>query len=67
MRNVTVYRVDYAKGTRIPVGWVVERRRRDRGNNILGLARLARNRFARSPEEAFRIVIDEKEARLAYL
>lgn len=67
MRNVTVYRVDYAKQTRVPIGWVVERRRKDRGDNIIGLVRLARNRFARSPDEAFRIVVDEKEARLAYM
>ena len=42
MRTVTVYRVDYVKKTRVPIGEVQERRKKDRGGNLLGLLRLAR-------------------------
>jgi len=63
MRNVTVYRVDYVRGTRVPIGTVVERRARERGNNLLGLVYLARRSYARSGAEAFYIVVDAKEAR----
>jgi hypothetical protein len=53
MRTVTVYHVDYLRKTRIPIGSVVERRKKERGNNYLGLLRLARKVYASSPEEAF--------------
>lgn len=64
MKNVTVYHVDYVKKTRIPIGWVAERRRTYRDDNLLGLVRLARKMYASSPQEAFQIVIDAAEARI---
>ncbi len=65
MKNVTVYRVDYIKRTRVPIGSVVERRQRDRGDNLIGLLRLAKKAYATTPEEAFHIAIDLEEARTA--
>lgn len=65
MRPVSVYRVDYVKKTRVRVGTVMERRTRERGDNLLGLLHLARLTFASSPQEAFLTTLDWQEARLA--
>lgn len=67
MKAVTVYRVDYLSKTRVPIGVVAERRRKERGDNLIGLLRLARKTFASSPEEALYIAVDGKEAREAWI
>lgn len=58
MKNVTVYRVDYVRKLKVPIGLVVERRRKERGDNVMGLLRLARKTFSSSPDEALHITID---------
>lgn len=58
MKEVTVYRVDYLKKTRVPIGVVTERRERERKNNLLDLLRLARRRFARDVADFLSIAID---------
>lgn len=63
MRNVTVYRVDYVRKMKVPIGLVVERRVKERGDNIIGLLRLARKAFSSSPEEALHIAVDPSGAR----
>jgi hypothetical protein len=63
MRTVTVYRVDYMKKTRVPIGGVQERRKKDRGGNLLGLLRLARKTYGIDPEDAIHIAVDNREAR----
>jgi hypothetical protein len=45
MQEVTVYRWDYDKNTRFPIGVVLERRNIERGSNYIDLLRLARRRF----------------------
>jgi hypothetical protein len=65
MRPVSVYRVDYVKKTKVRLGTVVERRTRERGDNLLGLLHLARISFASSPQEAFLTTLDWQEAKLA--
>jgi len=45
MTTFTVYRFDKDRDSKVRVGTLVERRRRDRGNNIVGLLKLAANRF----------------------
>ncbi len=67
MRIVTVYRVDYVKKTRVPIGWVEERRKKERSDNLLGLIRLARKIYGRGTEDAIFIAIDSREARRAYM
>lgn len=67
MNTVTVYRVDYARKIRVPIGKVKERRREERGDNLIGLLRLARKAYASSPEEALHIAVDGKEARKAWV
>lgn len=63
MKLVTVYRVDYVRKTRVPIGWVAERRRKDRGNNLLGLIRLARSTYGTGDEDSIYITVDGGEAR----
>lgn len=65
MRTVTVYRVDYVKKTKVPIGGVPERRKKDRGDNFLGLLRLARKIYGKGPEDAIHIAVDNREARRA--
>jgi len=67
MRAVTVYRMDYARKTRYPVGVVLEQRKTERGNNYKDLLRLARRLFALETADAVQIVIDVSHARRAYL
>lgn len=63
MKNVTVYRVDYLRKTKVPIGLIVERRQKERGDNFIGLLRIARKSFSATPEEAFHIAIDLSGAR----
>ena len=67
MRTVTVYRVDYVKKTKVPIGRVEERRKKDRGGNLLGLLRLARMIYGTGPEDAIHIAIDSREARRPWM
>jgi hypothetical protein len=62
MKTVTVYRVDYVKKTRVPIGGVQERRKKDRGGNLLGLLKLARKTYGTDPEDAVHIAVDNQEA-----
>ena len=48
MKAYTVYKVDYVRHVREPVGMVMERRRSDRGNNIEGLLKLAQKIYSGS-------------------
>lgn len=65
MNNVTVYRVDYVKRTKVPIGWVVERRGKERGNNLIGLLRMARKAFAAGPQASLQIAVERPRARFA--
>ncbi|HEU5360204.1 MAG TPA: hypothetical protein VFU42_03500 [Candidatus Deferrimicrobiaceae bacterium] len=64
MKNVTVYRVDYVRKTKVPIGRVVERRTKERGDNIIGLLRMARKAYSSSPEEALHIAVDPRAAQV---
>ena len=48
MKVYTVYRYDYNRQAREPIGMVLERRKRDRGNDIKGLLKLAQKLYSRS-------------------
>ena len=63
MRAVTVYRMDYGRMIKDPVGVVLERRKTERTNNYNDLLRLAQRLFALDTEDASHIVIDVRQAR----
>ena len=67
MRAVPVYRVDYARKTKDPIGTVLEKRKTERGHNYNDLLRLARGLFALDTADALRILIDVGHAREASL
>jgi hypothetical protein len=48
VKTYTVYRFDYARQERVPVGKLPERRSKDRGNNAEALLRLARKLYSAS-------------------
>lgn len=55
--RVVVYRLDEETMKKEPIGMLAERRRVDRGNNYLGLLRLARKEFAEAAPGGSTIVI----------
>lgn len=67
MRAVTVYRMDYGRKTRYPVGVVLEQRKKERGENQKDLLRLARRLFAVDTADSVHILIDASQARWAFL
>ena len=67
MRAVTVYRVDYGRRTKEPIGVVMENRKTERTNNYNDLLRLARRLFALDTADSVHIVIDMSQARHAYM
>jgi len=67
MRAITVYRVDYGRKTKNPIGTVLEKRTTERAHNYHDLLRLARRLFASDTADSFHIVIDVRHAREAIL
>jgi len=63
MRAVTVYRMDYGRKIKDPVGVVLEQRKTERTNNYNDLLRLAQRLFALDTADAVHIVIDVRQAR----
>ena len=58
VKTVTVFHVDYVKQKKIPIGTVVERRKKDRPENMAGLLRIAREKYSSTPQEAFQTAVD---------
>jgi hypothetical protein len=66
MQAVMVYRVDYARKTKDPIGIVLEMRKKERVSNYHDLLRLARRTYALDMADALHIVIDVTQARRGY-
>ena len=58
MRTVTVYRMDYGRRTKSPIGVVLENRKTERTNNYNDLLRLARRLFALDTADSIHLLID---------
>jgi hypothetical protein len=63
MRAITVYRVDYGRKIKDPIGTVFEKRKTERANNHHDLLWLARRLFASDSADALHIVIDVRHVR----
>jgi hypothetical protein len=63
MRAVTVYRMDFGRKIKDPVGVVLEQRKTERTNNYNDLLRLAQRLFALDTADAVNIVIDVRQAK----
>ena len=59
MKNYTVYRFDYIRQVREPVGKLVERRSKDRGGNIEALLRLAQRIYSTSSLDSHIVISPE--------
>lgn len=57
MNSVLVYRLDSETKSMVPLGILVERRKEERGDNVISMLRLARREFAQSEKEAANIFI----------
>jgi hypothetical protein len=56
MKSLTVYRVvDRENNTIVPVGTVLERRKGERGSNLVGLLRIAKKTFEFPPGDPLQI------------
>lgn len=58
MKTVEVYKVDYVRKTKKPIGTIEERRETARPGSEAGLLRIARKKFAASADEAYRIIVN---------
>lgn len=67
MRAITVYRVDYVRKTKDPIGVVFEKRKTERTGNYFDLLRQARRLFASDMADVVHITLDAREARRAIL
>jgi len=59
VKTYTVYRYDYVRQVREPIGMVLERRKGDRGNNMEGLLRLAQRIYQKSPLDSHLVISPE--------
>jgi len=60
LKTVMVYWIDQSNMQKEPIGILTERRKSERdNNNAIGMLRLARKVFAKSEEEAKRIIIGD--------
>jgi hypothetical protein len=64
MNKIVIYRVDDVTKKEVPVGTVEERRKFERGANLVGLIRVARKTFDVFPKESF--YINLRGARIAF-
>ena len=59
MKAYTVYRYDYNRQVREPIGMVLERRKGDRGDDIKGLLRLAQKLYSKSSLDSHIVITPE--------
>jgi hypothetical protein len=59
MKDITVYLVNYVHKMKTPIGSIVERREADRGDNLIGLLKLARKQYASTPDAAFQVCLEK--------
>jgi hypothetical protein len=65
MRAINVYRLDFVRKTKVPVGVVLERRETERTNNFGDLLQMARRLFAVDTADGVHIILDVSQARKA--
>lgn len=59
MRHYTVYRFDYDRQVREPVGKLLERRRAERRNNVADLLKLAQRLYSTSSLDSHIVIIPD--------
>lgn len=59
MTPYTVYRFDYIRQVREPIGYLIERRTKERGNNAEDLLRLAQRIYSTSSLDSHVVITPE--------
>lgn len=59
VKNYTVYRFNYIRQMREPVGKLMERRSEERGNNIEGLLKLAQKIYSTSSLDSHLVIFPD--------
>ena len=57
LNSVLVYRLDSSTKSMTPLGILVDRRSKDRGDNVIAMLRMARREFAGTGEDGSNIFI----------
>jgi hypothetical protein len=57
VKSVLVYRLDSETKAVVPVGILMDRRNQERGDNVIGMLRLAKREFAESEKDAANLFI----------
>jgi len=57
MQIYTVYRIDFLDKKKVPIGTLVERRKKERGNNKANILRLAQKLYAESSIDKLHIIV----------
>jgi hypothetical protein len=66
VNKVVIYRAVGGAKKDVPIGTIVERRKIERGDNLIGLMRVARKAFASMPNDERRFCIKLMGARIAF-
>jgi hypothetical protein len=66
VNKVVIYRLDDGGKKDVPIGTIVERRKTERGDNLIGLMRVARKTFEPVPKSNGRYCIKLLGARIAF-
>jgi hypothetical protein len=66
VNKVVIYRLDDGGNKDVPIGTIVERRKAERGDNLVGLMRVARKTFEPVPDGGRRYCIKLLGARIAF-
>jgi len=59
MKNYVIYRFDYIRHERVPVGKLMERRSKERGNNTEDLLKLAQRIYSTSSLDSHIVITPE--------
>ena len=59
MKTYIVYRIDYIRHVSEPVGKLVERRRKERENNVGSLWKLAKKIYPMTPADSLLVITPE--------
>jgi hypothetical protein len=64
-KQFTIHHMNYSTGRRDPIGSIIERRDKERGNNLLCLLIEARRVFGNGTSDAINIVLDAPRSTVA--
>jgi hypothetical protein len=55
LKSFPVYQIENGRPSKAPIGMLVERRTKDRGDNVSGLLKLAASQFKSNPDQRIQV------------